>query len=388
MGDGCEFFVAARKLRAGDVRRGYRLGSVRGVEVVADLSLLIIAALLTWSLYADLERAFPTRSTDVLLLFALGGGALFLGSVFVHELSHSLVAINRGLVVRRIRLFVFGGVSEIEQEAATPGDELAVTLAGPAASFGLGAGFLFLAWAFSAGSNLPARVSLILGLANLSIAVFNLLPGLPLDGGRMLRALVWRRSGDRTRATRLAVASGRGLGVLMIAAGAALVVAVRDLSAIWFVAVGWFLFQAASTSALQERFSKQMDGLTVGDVMRPTDLAVDGESTVLAVVELHGWGDKLRTMPVAVDGRVTGIFGTREIASVVREERDSILVRDAMTVIGPDDVITADVGLRAALVRDAGDAGIFVVVEGGEVVGLLTGEEMATVFEDLRRKRA
>ena len=332
------------------MRRGFRLGSVRGVEVVADLSLLVIAALLTWSLYADLDRAFPTRSGDVLLLFAFGGGTLFLGSVFVHELSHSLVAMSRGLVVRRIRLFIFGGVSEIEQEAATPGDELAVTLAGPAASFGLGAGFLLLAWAFSAGSNLPARVALILGIANLSIAVFNLLPGLPLDGGRLLRALVWRSSGDRTRATRLAVARGRGLGVLTMFIGAALLVAVRDLSALWFVAVGWFLFQAAAVSAVQERLGRQLEGLAVGDVMRRTELAIDGESTVAAALDLHGWGEKLRTMPVAVDGRVTGIFGTREIAAIEKSERESALVRDAMTVIGPADLISSDVDLNTYLI--------------------------------------
>lgn len=370
------------------MRRDFRLGSVRGIEVVADLSLVVIAALLTWSLYADLDRAFPSRSAEVLLLFALGGGALFLGSVFVHELSHSLVAMRRGLAVRRIRLFIFGGVSEIEQEASTPSDELAVTLAGPAASLGLGAGFLLLAWAFAVGSNLPARVALILGIANLSIAVFNLLPGLPLDGGRMLRALVWRRSGDRTRATTLAVATGRGLGILMVAAGAALVVATRDISAIWFVAIGWFLYRAASMSAVQERFAKQMEGLTVGGVMRHTDLAVDGDSTVAQALELHGWGDRLRTMPVDVDSRVTGIFGTREIAAVAKEERSGVLVRDAMTVIGPNDVISADVDLRSALIRDAGEAGIFVVVEHGRVVGLLTGEEMASVFDDFDRRGA
>lgn len=369
------------------MRRAFRLGSVRGVEVVADLSLLIIAALLTWSLYADLHRAFPGRSADVLLLFALGGGMLFLGSVFVHELSHSLVAIRRGLQVRRIRLFIFGGVSEIEQEASSPGDELAVTLAGPAASFGLAAAFLLLAWAFSAGSLLSARVSLILGLANLSIALFNLLPGLPLDGGRVLRALVWRRSGDRTRASGMAVATGRGLGILMMVGGAALAVATRDISAIWLIAVGWFLYGAAATSALQEKFAKRTEGLTVGDVMRRAELAVDGDSTVAAAVDLHGWGEKLRTMPVDVDGRVTGIFGTREIAAVGKEERETALVRDVMTIIGANDVIPVDSGLRAALVRDAGDAGILVVVDQGEVVGLLTGEELASLFEGLERKR-
>ena len=160
------------------MRRGWRIGSVRGIDVVADLSLFIIAGLLTWSLYVDLARAFPSLSADGLLLAAFIGGLLFFGSVFLHELSHSLMAIKRGLKVRRIRLFIFGGVSEIEEEAETPSDELAVTLAGPLTSFGLGIGFLAAAWPLSAALDLPARIALILGLANVSIAVFNLLPGL------------------------------------------------------------------------------------------------------------------------------------------------------------------------------------------------------------------
>ena len=131
------------------MRRGFRLGSVQGVEIVADLSLFIIAGLLTWSLYTDLDRAFPGSSPDTLLLAAIIGGTLFFASIFLHELSHSLVALRRGLGVRRIRLFVFGGVSEIEEEAETPADELAVTLAGPATSLVLGVLFVALGWPLS-----------------------------------------------------------------------------------------------------------------------------------------------------------------------------------------------------------------------------------------------
>ena len=179
------------------VRRGFRLGSVRGIEVIADLSLFVIAGLLTWSLYVDLDEAFPASRSDALLVAAIAGGVLFFASIFLHELSHSLVALRRGLGVSRIRLFIFGGVSEIDEEAETPSDELAVTAAGPATSLALGVLFLGIGWPLASAVAMPARIALILGVANVSIAIFNLLPGLPLDGGRMLRALVWRRSGDR-----------------------------------------------------------------------------------------------------------------------------------------------------------------------------------------------
>ncbi len=369
------------------MKRGFRLGSILGVEVVADLSLFVIAGLLTWSLYVDLDRAFPGSSGDGLLFAAFAGGMLFFGSVFLHELSHSVVALRRGLSVRRIRLFIFGGVSEIEEEASSPSDELAVTVAGPAASLVLGVVFLLAAWPLSSGLELPARVALILGIANLSIGVFNLLPGLPLDGGRVLRALVWRRTGNRTKATKLAVTTGRGLGVLMMAGGAVLVFSAGDISAIWFIAVGWFLFEAASTSALQEAFARRIEGMTVADVMRRTEIAVDGSLTVAAALALHGWGERLRAMPVSVEGRVLGVFGTVQVAAVPPDDRTRVLVSDAMTRIGPEDIIAADIDLRKALVRDPAAAGMLVVVEDGEVVGLLTGEEMAGVVGDLRRSK-
>ncbi len=370
------------------MRRGFRLGSVQGVDVIADLSLFIIAGLLTWSLYADLSGAFPGSSADALLLAAVSGGFLFLASIFLHELSHSIVALRRGLKVRRIRLFIFGGVSEIEEEAQNPSDELAVTLAGPATSLALGIAFVAIGWPLASAMAMPARIALILGFANLSIAVFNLLPGLPLDGGRLLRALVWRRSGDRGKATRLAVLTGRGLGILLMITGAALVFLMADFSALWFMAIGWFLYEAASTSAVQEQFLSRIEGLAVGDVMRHTDMGVDGKSTVADALELHAWGDKLRPLPVDVDGRITGVFGTREVMRVDDADRGTTLVRDAMSVVGPADVVQIDTPLRKALTPGEGTAGVLVVVDAGEVVGLLTAEELSAIFADLRRKRS
>jgi Zn-dependent protease/CBS domain-containing protein len=367
------------------VRRGFRLGTVLGIEVIVDLSLLVVASLLTWSLYIDVERAFPTTDSNLLLVASLLGGVLFFGSVFLHELSHSVVAARRGLTVRRIRLFIFGGVSEIEEEASSPSDELAVTVAGPAASAVLGVLFLLVAWLLPGSVRLAARLSAVLGVANLSIAVFNLLPGLPLDGGRVLRAFVWRRSGDRERATRLAVRTGRGLGLLLVVGGVALLFLVGDFSAIWLAAVGWFLYQAAATSALQEALTRRIEGMTIGDAMRRTDLAIDGAVTIAEALQLHGWGERLRSMPVVIDGRVRGVFGDREIKRVETSHRAVRTVESAMTPIGPGDVIEVGEPLRSALARETGRAGILVVVDAGRVVGMLTAEELATLFRDLRR---
>lgn len=368
------------------MKRGFRLGHVFGVEIVADASLFVIAGLLTWSLYLDLEQGFPGTDGGTLLAVSFGGGVVFLASVLAHELSHSFVAIRRGLTVRRIRLFIFGGVSEIEQEAATPRDELAVTLAGPAASIVLGGLFILAAWALPIDWALADRIVATLGVANLSIGIFNLLPGLPLDGGRVLRALVWKVSGDRARATRIAVHTGKGLGAILVSGGVFLLFWHGSIAAIWFVAIGWFLYQAASTSELQEQLADRIAGMTVGDVMRSAPMAIAGDETVAAALELHGWGDRLRTMPVAVDGRVVGVFGDREIARVKEEERSSTTVADAMTVIGPNDVIDRAEPLDRALASEAGSSGILVVVADGRVVGLLTGVEMEALLGDLGRR--
>jgi len=362
------------------VRRGYRLGELFGIEIRADLSLLVLAVLLTWSLYLDLSIRFAGTPRGTLLVAAVAAGIAFVASVLVHELSHSLVALRRGLEVRRIRLFMFGGMSEIGSEAKTPRDELAVTLAGPAASLLVGLVFLLAAWVVPGRLDLVERLTLLLGLANVAIAVFNLLPGFPLDGGRVVRALVWRAGGDRRRATAAAATSGRVLGWVMIGGGAVVWVWLRDLGAVWLAAVGWFLLQAASLTRRRQELLDRIVGLQVRDVMRPVAMAVSGEESLADVLALHGWGDRLRMMPVVVDGRVRGLLGTREVARVEAPQRAGRSAAAVMTPIGPDDVFEAGIPFEDALTRQSGPAGVMVVVEQGRVVGLVTGEEMAAAL--------
>jgi Zn-dependent protease len=364
------------------VRRGYRLGELFGIEIRADLSLLVLAVLLTWSLYLDLALRFPGTSRGTLLVAAVGTGVAFMASVLVHELSHSLVAVRRGLEVRRIRLFMFGGMSEIASEAKQPRDELAISLAGPVASLGLGVLFLLAAWLMPGRAELVERLALVLGLANVAIAVFNLLPGFPLDGGRVVRALVWRAGGDRRRATRSAATTGRVLGWVMVAAGVVVWVWLRDLWAVWLAVVGWFLLQAASVARRRQELLDRIVGMTVADVMRPVTMTVAGDDQVADVLALHGWGERLRTMPVVVDGRVGGVLGTREVGQVAAPQRAETPAKVAMTPIGPDDVFEAGLPFEDALTRQPGAAGVMVVVDGDRVVGLVAAEEMAAALGD------
>lgn len=358
--------------------RSFRAGRVLGIDVFVDPSLVVLVALLAWSLFVRFDLAYPATSTRVLLALAASGGVLFMLSVLVHELSHSIVARRRGLTVRRIRLFIFGGVSEIEEEAGNPGDEFAVAFAGPAASIVLGGALLAVAWPF--GGALGSMVRL-LGLMNLLLAVFNLLPGLPLDGGRVLHALLWRRSGDRSGATRTAVNVGRGLGYALMGAGIVVVVTWADLTGLWMLAVGWFLQQAAAGSLVRERLVERAGESTIGDVMRPVSEAADGGLTVAGLLERYGWGDRIRPMPVTVGERVRGVIGPREVANVPESERATRTVESAMTPIGRHDVVAAEVPLLDFLKREGSPARRVLVTAHGRVVGIVTAEELSHLFE-------
>ena len=338
----------------------------------------MLVLILAWSLFIRFNIAFPATTNRTLLVLSIGGGLLFMGSVLVHELSHSVVARRRGLSVRRSRLFIFGGVSEIEEDARTPGEEFAVAFAGPAASIALGVLLLLVAWPFSGATASMVR---LLGLMNLLLAVFNLLPGLPLDGGRVLHAAIWQRSGDRTRATRTAVTVGRGLGVLMMAGGGFLVVGWGDLAGIWLLVVGWFLYQAASASLVRERLRERAGNGTLGAVMRPVFESADGSLTVAALLEHYGWGDHLRAVPVTIDGRVRGVIGDREITTTAPEARATLTVAQVMTEIGPHDVVDMSEPLLEFLARDASPSRRVLVTDDNRVVGIVTGEELAHLFE-------
>jgi hypothetical protein len=220
----------------------------------------------------------------------------------------------------------------------------------------------------------------VLAMANLALAAFNLLPGLPLDGGRVLHALLWRAWHDRSRASRWATVAGQGMGLLVTAVGAAILFVRADLGGLWMVAVGWFLYRAASAVRAREELVGKLSGLEVGDVMRPVDVAVSGDLTIEELLEQHGFGMRIRTYPVEVGGRVRGVIGNRELGGVEPTMHRYTLVAAVMAPIGPHDVVPASARLEELISRTAGDSGRAIVVADGRVVGLVTPEELAGFF--------
>lgn len=348
-----------------------------GVDVVADASALLFALLFGGAVFVHLRQVLPDASAESAGIYATFGGIAVVGCVFVHEASHVLVALRRGLSVRSIRLYMFGGYSVIDG-VPTSRTEFLVAGAGPIASLLLGlvllAGPYFLGVDSLLGSTLWS-----LGVASVAIGVFNLLPGFPLDGGRIVRSILAMGGRDRVRATQVVTIIGRVLGVVSMIVGAYLLVMQHTTGLFWLVA-GWFLTTSAVSAGRREELSAAFDGMTVADVMRETPDAVSAIATVSEMVALYAIGPRLRSLPVQMTGRVVGIIGQEEIDSISPNRWPSIRVRALMTRIGPADVVQAEAPLERLLLRPAGPSGRAVVVKEGVVVGIIDGEALAGVL--------
>lgn len=350
---------------------GWRIGRFFGIEVVIDASLVVLGGLITWMMYTTLAQSAADTPSVILWLAAGSGGVLFLVSILIHELSHSLVAVRRGLDVRRIRLFLFGGVSEIESEALNARDEFAVAVVGPISSLAL-AGVFFAAFVAVPDRLEPIRqVLLYLTLVNTMLGVFNLAPGFPLDGGRVLRAIVWSVTKSRKRATTAAVRAGKVVALLLVAAGFYQLIRLGELTGLWSVAIGWFLFQAAATNQVRERAVEIVEGMSADTLMVPATAAVDGDLSLRRFNDLYLMGPRFRPYPVVVAGRVRGLIGPVELASVAEDQWDTTSIRGVMASVSADDVVDAATPIVDLFGRLSDIHGRLLVVARGRLVGVL-----------------
>lgn len=227
------------------------IGRIFGIRVRVDPSWLVIFFLILWTFaFGVFPRRHPDLSMAAHVAMGVAGTALFFGSILVHELAHSLVSKARGIPVPAITLFIFGGMSHTEREAETPFDEFLIAVVGPLSSFLLAGAF----WGVAAlggqtgGAGAVSGVAGYLAAVNLVLAIFNLVPGFPLDGGRIFRAAAWKWTGDMTRATRMAATGGRIVGFLLIGLGILEIVLGALAGGLWLIFIGWFLRQAAEAS--------------------------------------------------------------------------------------------------------------------------------------------
>ncbi len=309
----------------------FRLGSLFGVTILVHFTWFVIFALITFSMTGTFAARFPGLPTGAHLLIGAVASALFFGSVLFHEMAHSLMAIRSGKPVRSITLFIFGGVSEIGKESDRPGEEIRIALIGPVSSYLLAAAFGGV-WLISRGSApVIAEVSRWLSLINLSLGTFNLLPGIPLDGGRVLQGMVWGLTGDRDRATRLAVGAGRLIGYLMILGGVFLAFRLNDLfGGIWLGFLGWFLVNAAEMEWQRVAVQHAIAGVTAAEVMNRDCPFVPAGTNLAEFVEQFLLRSGRRCYLVGETEALRGIITISDVLAVPRSEWSRTSVQAAM----------------------------------------------------------
>ncbi|HET6351405.1 MAG TPA: site-2 protease family protein [Coriobacteriia bacterium] len=364
-----------------------RLGKIFGIPVEVDLSWLVIFGLVTFSLGSSYFPRIPgATGAPAVLHYVVGAvtSLLFFASILAHELCHSLVARAEGGHVERITLFIFGGVAQIDEEPKTPGREFLMAAAGPAMSLVLAAA-LFLAYAVATAQGAPWFVSAplqYLSLINMFVAVFNLLPGFPLDGGRVLRSILWGITGDAMKATRWAVRSGQFIGWSMVVLA---VYSVLQGSAdlIWFGLVGWFIATLASQALQQQVVKSTLEGVTARDIMSSEPEYVEGSSTLDVLVNEHFIGRRHSRYPVFYDGAIVGLITLPDVKRVEMSEWPFVKTID-VTNRGLDAlVVKADTPVDTVLGRLAGDRpGALLVVDQGRLVGVITRSDVISRLEE------
>src|SRR5690606_38961569 len=328
----------------------FRLGSIFGFEIRIDFSWFIIFFLILWTFsFAVFPANFPGLSTGVYIGMGVTGTLLFFSSLLAHELAHSVVARMKGIPVEGITLFIFGGMSRTRMEAATAKDEFLTAGVGPLTSFVIGALLWLLAWLGirSGWSVAVIAVAQYLAVLNVALAVFNLLPGFPLDGGRLFRAAVWKFTGDVTKATRWASTGGKWLGYILVALGILQAFAGAIVGGLWLVFIGWFLRNAAIASYQQHMLQIVLRGVKARDTMTRDPETVGPGLSLEELVNEHFLRRRFHSYPVAENGHPVGLITLAQVKEVPREEWSARTVADAMTpatdelTVRPEESMTA-----------------------------------------------
>jgi Zn-dependent protease/CBS domain-containing protein len=360
------------------MRNAIRLGKIFGIELKLDYSWFIIFILITWSLAGHyFPGAHPGWSSGAYWALAAITSALFFTSVVIHELAHSLVSRAFGTPVHDITLFIFGGAAHISQEPRRPREELLMALAGPGASLGLAALFYMLWWRSLGIAGPVHALAGWLAWINLMLALFNLIPGFPLDGGRVLRAIVWGLTGDSRRATVIAAGVGRLVAFGFIFYGVWQIFGGNWADGLWIAFIGWFLDGAATRSVQHLAVENLMTGHTAREAMLTDCPHVLPRLTLDVVVDQVAHPSGRRCFPVLEEGRLRGLLKLGQIARVPRERWPATRVADIMVPLDRLKTVRPDDALTTILERmGAEDVNQFPVLEREQFVGIVSRDTL------------
>jgi Zn-dependent protease/CBS domain-containing protein len=362
------------------------LGRLFGINIYLDWSWFIIFFLITWNLSAFIFPMLrPDWDTRLNWIVGVSASLLFFSSVLAHEIAHSLVAKARGINVKSITLFIFGGIANIESEPPDPKSEFLIAAAGPAMSFFIGFVFILLG-NILAGQFFPVPITqldpiitlfLWLGPINVILAVFNLVPGFPLDGGRILRSAIWKVTNNFRKATLFASIAGIGIALLLVSTGILMVLGIQVpifgtglLGGLWLVFIGWFLYNAVIHSYRQVVAREMLSDTPVENIMIPEVPAVSSRLNIAELAANHILGKNERTFAVVEESRLVGLIRIEDVDNVSIGEWEQTKVGDIMTPVEKLSFINPKDSTGEAL-NKLGDQNSTPVVENGNVVGIL-----------------
>ncbi len=367
------------------LRRGFDLFTVAGIKVSINYTWFIVLGLVVWSLAVEhFPRAYPDFGKGTIWLVSVIAALLLFVSVLLHELSHSFVGNRLGLGIRGITLFIFGGIAHLGKEPEDPNTELKVAAAGPACSLALAVIFFFLYFALYTeyGQTPVSAVFEYLWYVNTALVVFNLVPGFPLDGGRLLRAILWKRSKDIRKATRIASLFGRGFAALLIVGGLFEILVTRNLGGVWLVLIGMFLQQAAEGSYQHVLVRKALSGLKVRETMSTDVVFVSPSISLDELVESYFFKYRFSSFPVVDGTALVGIVDVHQVKHIPRDQWQQTTTGDVMTPISEELVLHPEDDAVDALTKMLKSGwGKLPVAEGTRLVGILTRRDVMAILK-------
>jgi Zn-dependent protease/CBS domain-containing protein len=385
------------------MNKGIRIAKLFGIKIRIDWSWLLILLLVVWSLSSMFAEVHPEWSSPFVIIMGVTAALLFFLSVLLHELAHSLTAKAQGIPVDSITLFLFGGVANIREEPKSPGNEFLMAILGPITSLVIGFGLLLLSGIGLDPQNLqmaepvalfqnlnPLRtLGLWLGSINIILGVFNLVPGFPLDGGRVLRSILWAITKNLRKATRWAAFVGQAIAWSMIISGVAMIFGVQIpffgeglVNGLWLILIGWFLNNAASRSYQQLVIRDILEDVPVRRMTRRNPPTVPANITVDALVEDYIMQMDEHSFPVMEDDRLVGIVSLHDVRRLPSSERASKYVVDIMTPRSELKSISPDAGADQALTAiSRGAIRQLIVMENEQMLGMVRRQDIVRFLQ-------
>jgi len=365
--------------------KGIRLFTIAGIRISLDYTWFIVFTLFAWSLaFGYFPFHYPGFGKPTYVSMGLVSALLLFACVLIHEISHSITANRLGLDIHEITLFIFGGMAELTKEPDDPAVELKIALAGPAASGALALFFYLLSMTISF-TDFPVAHAVIsyLAMINAVLLIFNMIPGFPLDGGRVLRAIWWMKTGDMPRATMVASRIGRGFAMILIISGVLQIAAGNFTGGLWAVFIGFFLQNAAQSGYQDMLMKRVLKDVRVKEIMSADVVTIDEKVTVTEAVDKYFLTRHHSSFPITAHGRVIGILSLRHVRELGKDQWPATLVKDLMTRLTPEQTLSPDESALSAIGKLAsGAVGRCPVLDAaGKLVGIVSKSDIIKVLE-------